>query len=156
MWWCWSIPLVELRKRYFWSHQHLKVNNFRTAQGWKADQHPRFIADLTGDKRGDIIGFGDAGVYVSYNNKNGTFQPAKFVLSNLDVQQGWQVSKHPGFIVDSTGSGHADIIQFGDGQTCVTYNDGKGGLGSFIALTSEFSLSGGNELLTRLCASSPT
>ena len=122
---------------------NLVVNNFGTAQGWMVDQHPRFIADLTGDKRGDIIGFGDAGVYVSYNNGNGTFQPAKFVLNNFGVQQGWQVSKHPRFVVDLTGDGRADIIGFGDSQTYVAYNDGNGGFGPFKALTSEFAYNNG-------------
>jgi len=121
----------------------LAVNNFGTAQGWKVDQHPRFIADLTGDKRADIIGFGEAGVYVSYNNGNGTFQPAKFVLNNFGVQQGWQVSKHPRFVVDLTGDGRADIIGFGEGNVWVSYNDGKGGFGPVVALTSEFSYNGG-------------
>ena len=122
---------------------NLVVNNFGTAQGWKVDQHPRYIADLTGDGRGDIIGFGDAGVYVSYNIGNGTFQPAKFVLNNFGVQQGWQVSKHPRFVVDLTGDGRADIIGFGDGNVYVSYNDGKGGFGPVLALTTEFSFSGG-------------
>jgi len=119
------------------------VDNFGTAQGWKVDQHPRYIADLTGDKRGDIIGFGNAGVYVSYNNGNGTFQPAKFVLNNFGIQQGWQVSKHPRFVVDITGDGRADIVGFGDSKVYVSYNDGKGGFGAVKDLTGEFSFSGG-------------
>ena len=119
------------------------VNNFGTEQGWKVDQHPRFIADLTGDKRGDIIGFGEAGVYVAYNNGDGTFQPAKFVVSNFGVQQGWRVNKHPRFVVDLTGDGRADILGFGENQVYVAYNDGKGGFGTVRTLTSEFSYSDG-------------
>ncbi|KAH9028202.1 lectin 2, partial [Lactarius pseudohatsudake] len=88
---------------------NLVVDNFGTGQGWWLDKHPRFIADLTGDKRGDVIGFGEAGVYVAYNNGNGTFQPGKFVLSDFGVQQGWQ---HPRFVVDLTGDGRADILGF--------------------------------------------
>ena len=68
---------------------NLVAKNFGTAQGWKVDQHPRFLADLTGDKRGDIVGIRGGGVYVSYNNGDGTFQPAKFVLNSFCVQQGW-------------------------------------------------------------------
>ena len=37
------------------------------------DKHPRFVADLTGDGRADIVGFGDAGVLVCVNQGNGTF-----------------------------------------------------------------------------------
>ena len=39
---------------------------FNTAAGgWRVDQHPRFLADLTGDGRADIVGFGNDGVLVS-------------------------------------------------------------------------------------------
>jgi hypothetical protein len=31
------------------------------------------MADITGDSRADIVGFGDAGVYVSRAQANGTF-----------------------------------------------------------------------------------
>ena len=121
----------------------LVVDCFGTSQGWKVDQHPRFIADLTGDKRGDIIGFGDAGVYVSYNSGNGTFQPAKFVLDCFGIQQGWKVGENPRFVVDLTGDGRADIIGFGDSDVYVSYNDGKGGFEPVQVLTSEFTLSNG-------------
>ena len=34
---------------------------------WRVERHPRFLADLTGDGRADIVGFGNAGVHVSLN-----------------------------------------------------------------------------------------
>ena len=37
--------------------------NFHT--GWLVERHPRFVADLTGDGRADLIGFGDAGVWTA-------------------------------------------------------------------------------------------
>jgi len=119
------------------------VDNFGTDQGWRVDQHPRYIADLTGDGVGDIIGFGFGGVWVSYNNGNGTFQPAKFVLNNFGVEQGWQVNKHPRFVVDLTGDGYADIIGFGEDQVWIAYNDGEGGFGPAQALTSTFAYNNG-------------
>jgi hypothetical protein len=124
---------------------NLVVNNFGTAQGWKVDQHPRYIADLTGDKRGDIIGFGEAGVYVSYNNgsPSGTFQPAKLVINNFGVAQGWQVGKHPRYVVDLTGDGCADVIGFGENNVYVAYNDGKGGFGPVKTLVNTFSFADG-------------
>ena len=52
----------------------LVVANFGySAGGWRVDQHPRFLADLTGDGRADIVGFGNAGVWVTLNKGNGTF-----------------------------------------------------------------------------------
>ncbi|GAB2923782.1 FG-GAP-like repeat-containing protein [Streptomyces sp. NPDC058869] len=37
------------------------------AGAWRVDRHPRFLADLTGDGRADIVGFGGPGVYVARN-----------------------------------------------------------------------------------------
>nr|4TQJ_A Chain A, Lectin 2 [Cyclocybe aegerita]4TQJ_B Chain B, Lectin 2 [Cyclocybe aegerita]4TQK_A Chain A, Lectin 2 [Cyclocybe aegerita]4TQK_B Chain B, Lectin 2 [Cyclocybe aegerita]4TQM_A Chain A, Lectin 2 [Cyclocybe aegerita] len=121
----------------------LVINDFGTDKGWQAAKHPRFIADLTGNGRGDVVGFGNAGVYVALNNGDGTFQSAKLVLKDFGVQQGWTVSKHRRFVVDLTGDGCADIIGFGEKETLVSYNDGKGNFGPVKALTNDFSFSGG-------------
>ncbi|MGW2963879.1 FG-GAP-like repeat-containing protein [Streptomyces sp. NPDC001220] len=37
------------------------------AGAWRVDRHPRFLADITGDGRVDIVGFGGPGVYVARN-----------------------------------------------------------------------------------------
>ncbi|MFF6952816.1 FG-GAP-like repeat-containing protein [Streptomyces iakyrus] len=37
------------------------------AGAWRVDRHPRFVADITGDGRVDIVGFGGPGVYVARN-----------------------------------------------------------------------------------------
>ncbi|ESP99523.1 hypothetical protein B591_07395 [Streptomyces sp. GBA 94-10 4N24] len=37
------------------------------AGGWRVDRHPRFLADITGDGRVDIVGFGGQGVHVARN-----------------------------------------------------------------------------------------
>jgi hypothetical protein len=44
----------------------LVITNFGyDAGGWRVEKHPRFLADTTGEGRADVVGFGDAGVYVS-------------------------------------------------------------------------------------------
>ena len=49
-----------------------------------------------GDGRADIVGFGDAGVWVSLNNGNGTFQPLQMVVPNFAYSAGgWRVERHP-------------------------------------------------------------
>ena len=63
--------------------QQLVVRNFGYDAGWRVDQHPRFVVDVTGDGRADIVGFGNAGVYVSRNNGNGTFQAQQLVVREL-------------------------------------------------------------------------
>ena len=83
-------------------------------QGWRVDSHPRFLADLTGDGRPDILGFGNDGVWVALNNGDGNFQPARFVSTDFGFNTGWRVDKHPRFVADLTGDGKADIMGFGD------------------------------------------
>jgi len=45
------------------------VKNFgKNAGGWLTSKHPRLVADVTGNKRGDLVGFGEGGVSISVNN----------------------------------------------------------------------------------------
>lgn len=37
------------------------------AGAWRVGHHPRFVTDITGDGRVDIVGFGGSGVYVARN-----------------------------------------------------------------------------------------
>ncbi|CCK29621.1 hypothetical protein BN159_5242 [Streptomyces davaonensis JCM 4913] len=106
----------------------LMVPNFGyTAGGWRVEKHPRFLADLTGDRRADIVGFGDKGVWVSLNNGDGTFQGPQLVVENFGYDAGgWRVEKHPRFLADLTGDGRADIVGFGYAGVWVSLNNGDG------------------------------
>ncbi|KAJ3512231.1 hypothetical protein NMY22_g15398 [Coprinellus aureogranulatus] len=121
----------------------LAVNDFGYNQGWRVEKHPRFVADVNNNKLGDIIGFGGAGVYLALNQGGGNFGPAKLVLKDFGTDQGWQVDKHPRYVVDLTGDGSADIIGFGENSVWVSYNDGKGNFSPVQKLTDDFSYSGG-------------
>src|SRR5262245_16675121 len=107
----------------------LAVPNFgATAGGWRVDRHPRFLADLTGDGRADIVGFGEAGVYVSLNNGNGTFQPPTLVVTNFGYTAGgWRVERHPRWLADLNAGRRADIVGFGEAGVYVSLNNGNGG-----------------------------
>jgi phospholipase C len=94
--------------------------------GWMVERHARFLADLTGDGRADIIGFGDAGVWTARNNGDGTFQSMKFVVADLGYNQGWRVDQHPRFVADTTGDGKADLIGFGNDGVWVALGNGDG------------------------------
>ena len=76
----------------------------------------------TGDGRADIVGFGDDGVWTALSNGDGTFQPARFVLSDFGVNNGWRVDQHPRFLADLTGDGRADIVGFGDDGVWIALN----------------------------------
>ncbi|HJQ56482.1 MAG TPA: M6 family metalloprotease domain-containing protein [Vineibacter sp.] len=110
------------------SAPQLVVNNFGyNAGGWRVDRHPRFMADTTGDGRADIVGFGDAGVYVSRANANGTFSAPQLVVNNFGYNAGgWRVDRHPRFMADTTGDGRADIVGFGDAGVYVSRANANG------------------------------
>ncbi len=109
-------------------HPRLVVGNFGyNAGGWRVDRHPRFLADLTGNGRADIVGFGNAGVWVSRNNGDGTFQGPQLVVGTFGYDAGgWRVDRHPRFLADVTGDGRADIVGFGNAGVWVSRNNGDG------------------------------
>jgi hypothetical protein len=98
------------------------------AGGWRVDRHPRFLASLTGNGRADIVGFGDAGVYVALSRGDGTFDysPQPVVADFGNAAGGWRVDRHPRFLADLTGNGVADIVGFGDGGVWVALGRGDG------------------------------
>jgi hypothetical protein len=123
-------PTVVAPPRYDTNHlvPQLVVPNFGYDAGnWRVDRHPRFLADLTGDGRADIVGFGNAGVWVALNNGNGTFQPVQMVVPNFGYNAGgWRVERHPRMLADLTGDGRADIVGFGNAGVWVSRNNGNG------------------------------
>ncbi len=106
----------------------LVLPNFGFVAGhWKVSQHPRFLADLTGDGTADIVGFGSEGVWVSLNDGHGKFAPLQKVVPNFGSSAGnWQVDKHPRLIADLTGSGRGDIAGFGFDGVYLSMNNGRG------------------------------
>ncbi|MBM2618523.1 VCBS repeat-containing protein [Actinoplanes sp. LDG1-06] len=106
----------------------LVVNNFGyTAGGWRVEKHPRFVADLTGDGRADILGFGDAGVWISLAQADGSYSAPELVVANFGyVAGGWRVENHPRFLADTTGDGRLDIVGFGDAGVWVSRSLGGG------------------------------
>lgn len=65
-------------------------------------QHPRFLADITGNGRADIVGLGRDGVYASLNTRgDGVMQISKLVLRGFGQNAGgWRVDQHPRFPAD--------------------------------------------------------
>ena len=97
------------RRRRSWSSD-LGYN-----QGWRVDQHPRFVVDLTGDGKADIVGFGDAGVWVALGNGDGTLPAAAVRARRFRPGQGLAGHQAPAHDwPTSTAIGRADIVGFGD------------------------------------------
>ncbi|KAG8810093.1 hypothetical protein FRC17_003103, partial [Serendipita sp. 399] len=105
----------------------LVVEDFGYTSGWRVDRHPRFVVDLTGNGTGDIVGFGDAGIFVSLNDGNGNFSPVTRVVDDFAYKAGgWRVEKHLRFLADTTGDGRPDIVGFGTGGVLTSINNGDG------------------------------
>ncbi len=85
------------------------------AARWRPDRNPRALANVTDDRRADIVGFGDTGVWTARGNGDGTFAPPRIVLADFGVEAGgWQVDRHPRLLGALTASRRADIVGFGD------------------------------------------
>jgi hypothetical protein len=109
------IPTEYLKGRY----QDVKVvvHDFGYDQGWCVEKHPRFVADLTGDGKSDIIGFGDNGVLFTLNCGDFRFGNIQELVRWFGYSQSageWRVEKHLRFVADITGNKCADIVGFYD------------------------------------------
>jgi len=115
------------------------LDNFGYGAGnWRVQNHPRFLADITGDGRISIVGFGEDAVWVSIGNGDGTFKQPEAVVEEFCYAKGWRVERHPRFLADLTGKGRADIVGFGEQGVKVSYNNGDGTFGPATALVADF------------------
>ena len=96
----------------------LAINNFSKLQGWvNQNIRPRFLADLNGDGRKDIIGFGYNCVYVSLSNCSAntvSYTTPVALYNDFTVEQGYTNQDiRPRYIADINGDGKDDIVAFG-------------------------------------------
>jgi hypothetical protein len=101
----------------------LALADFGVQQGWTSDNSfHRTVADVNGDGKDDIIGFGFAGALVALSKGDGTFDTVKLALTNFGKDQGW--SSQNSFarqVADVNGDKLADIVGFGIAGTLVAY-----------------------------------
>ncbi|MGW5118227.1 FG-GAP-like repeat-containing protein [Streptomyces noursei] len=103
------------------------LDAFGVDQGWgTVEEHPRFLLRTTGGGSLDLVGFGPQGVVVSRGRGDGTFGPAKLVLNDFGLAQGWTSGKHLRFLGDVTGDGNPDVVGFGDEGVWVSHSRGDG------------------------------
>jgi Ca2+-binding RTX toxin-like protein len=118
----------------------LEVNSFGVEQGWNSDDsYHRVVADVNGDGKDDIIGFGQAGVWVALSHGDGTFGEATFALDSFGHDQGWTSQDSYARVVgDINGDGRADIVGFGANNIWVAYGKADGTFTPVVADESAF------------------
>jgi FG-GAP-like repeat len=116
------------------------------AGGWSGDDtYPRKVADINGDGRADIIGFGQAGVYVSLATGDGHFAAPTFELPEFGTSAGgWSSDDtYPRRVADVNGDGMADIVGFGNAGVYVSLATGDGNFAAPTFALSTFGTVGG-------------
>ncbi|WP_299402613.1 FG-GAP-like repeat-containing protein, partial [Acaryochloris sp. IP29b_bin.148] len=90
--------------------------------GWTSnDRFPVQVADVNGDGRADIIGFGHHTVAVALGQSDGTFGTATTVHQGFTIQNGFSsFDNNPREVADINGDGQADLVGFGDAQVNVS------------------------------------
>lgn len=96
----------------------LWIDDYNPGRGWRGDRHPRYLADINGDDRLDIVGFGDEGVYVSKSSGR-DFGDAELWVDDFGYEQGWRTGRHPRYLADINDDDRADIVGFGDNGVLV-------------------------------------
>ena len=104
--------------------------------------HPRMLADVNGDKKDDLVGFGYNGVWVALSTGTG-FAPMSMWTTNFNYsQEGWRIEKHPRMTGDMNGDGKEDLVGFGYNGVWVALSDGVDGFDPIYMATTNFNYSG--------------
>ncbi|CAO3355181.1 beta strand repeat-containing protein [Azospirillum palustre] len=115
---------------------------FTATTGWGVQSTwPRWVDDVNGDGRADIVGFGGGNVYVALGQANGTFSNAYIALASAyGPAQGWtDQDTRLRVLGDVNGDGRADIIGFSQNAVVVSLGNANGTFSAgFTALNDSF------------------
>jgi Domain of unknown function (DUF4476)/FG-GAP-like repeat len=93
-------------------------------EGWSYTNHVRTVADVDGDGKADLVGFGSAGTYVCFSTGTG-FESGKLAINDFGTDQGWDARTMKRIMADMNGDGKADIVGYNTEQVVVSYSTGR-------------------------------
>ncbi|KKB96858.1 FG-GAP repeat protein, partial [Candidatus Arcanobacter lacustris] len=128
-----AIPTTKGAEQVKFTEPQHVLANFGTSNGWESqEQHPRFMADINGDKEDDIVGFSDGNVFIAFSNGAGFEQPQAFPeYFTFNGGYNWNELDQNGkslygrTVADINGDGRADIVGFYAWGTIVMTSNGR-------------------------------
>lgn len=90
------------------------LNTFGYDQGWRIGVHQRWIADVTGDGKPDVVAIGDAGVWTAPGRGDGTFGSPRLVLRAFGSNS--RTVRTDLFLADTNADGRPDVVDVEDGR----------------------------------------
>jgi VCBS repeat protein/parallel beta helix pectate lyase-like protein len=120
-------------------------SSFGTNSGWTSQNtYPREMADVNGDGKSDIIGFGADGVYIALSNGNGTFGSPFLASTYFGTSGGWtSQNQYPRELADVTGNGRDDIVAFASNGVYVSLANPDGSFAAPILASTSFGANNG-------------
>ena len=104
---------VALSKKIYLEEASLWNDTFLPDSGTWAQDMGRFVGDMNGDKKTDLLGFTDKGVIVSLSNGSG-FESPQYWNENISTEVGLSVTKHKMQLSDVNNDGKDDLVIFGE------------------------------------------
>ena len=98
---------------------------FGRNDGWDVARDERLMADVNGDGRADIVGFGADGVHVSLSTGSGFGASARWMAEG-SANSAWNGADNDRHMADVNGDGLDDIVSYGDDGVYVALSNGSG------------------------------
>jgi len=94
--------------------------------GWDTTKHYRYVKDVDGDGKADIVGFGQGSMFTALGQSNGSFAAAvnfKTGALSFTNNNGWRPGDYPIYLEDINNDNKPDIVGFGYAAVQVMINE---------------------------------